>query len=115
MKQDDVVPTLQGNLPPSAKPLVEAWIDKFSAFGTDASFWRCDAGETFSFICSQSKTYLQTTGIAATNDDVFAMFQIIVLNFVYGLHRHPPSKSFIQQSLGKGFFAGCLVNFYAGA
>lgn len=106
MKQDVVLPALSGNidaLPASAKPLVESWIDEFSAFGTEASFWQSDAGKTFSLICIAAKKRLQSAGVVATDTDVFAMFQIIVLNFVYGLHRHPQSKAFIQKSLGIGF------------
>lgn len=38
-----------------------------------------------------------------TDDKLFSMFQIIVLNFAYGAHKHPQSEAFIQQSVGIGF------------
>jgi hypothetical protein len=106
LKEDALVPALVANiesLPTSAKPLAEAWIDEISAFGTDPSFWQSDAGQTFNLICNAARNRLDSAGVPISNDDVFAMFQIILLNFVYGLHKEPQSKSFIQQSLGMGF------------
>ena len=106
MKQQAVVPALSGNiesLPASAKPLVESWIDEVTTFGTDAAFWQSDAGQTFTVICNAAHKRLTDAGVPATADDVFAMFQIVLLNFVYGLHKHPQSKAFIQQSMGIGF------------
>ena len=107
MKQAAVLPALVGNieaLPDSAKPIAESWIDEVTAFGTDASFWQSDAGQTFNTICNVARQRLTDAGVSVTNDVVFAMFQIILINFVYGLHKHPQSKAFIQQSIGMGFF-----------
>ena len=106
MKQDVLVPALVGNiesLPASAQPLTESWIDEVTAYGTDVSFWQSDAGQTFTRICNAARQRFADAGILATDDDVFAMFQIILLNFVYGLHKHPQSKAFIQRSIGMSF------------
>ena len=106
MKSETVLPALAGNinsLPVNAKPIVESWIDEVSAFGTDAEFWKSDAGQTFIVICNAARQRLNDAGIAAEIDNLFNMFQIILLNFVYGLHKNPQSKAFIQKSLGIGF------------
>lgn len=106
MNQETLVPALAGTirtLPPAARPLAEDWIDEITTFGTEPSFWQSDAGQTFALICSAAKDRLADAGITASDDDIFNMFQIILLNFVYGLHKHPQSKAFIQQSIGIGF------------
>ena len=106
MSLDEVVSALAGNiqsLPEPAKALAEPWIDEVSAFGPDPSFWQGDAGQTFSDICQSARNRLADVGVSPTNSDVFAMFQVVLLNFVYGLHKHPQSKAFIQQSIGMGF------------
>src|SRR5690606_24308934 len=90
--KDRIAPALAGTiqqLPPAAMPLAEPWIDEITSFGTDPAFWQSDAGQTFSTICNAAKQRLSEAGITPSDDDLFTMFQIILLNFVYGLHKHP--------------------------
>lgn len=75
MKQDSVMPALVGYI---------------------------DAGQTFTVICNAAHKRLTDAGIPATADNVFALFQIILVNFVYGLHKQPQLKEFIQKSIGMG-------------
>ena len=102
-----VIEALQGTinkLPSEAKTSVESWIDEISPMGKNPSFWKRDCGEAFLFICTRGRERLASLKIKDTEDDIFHMFQIIVLNFAYGCHKHPQSKAFIQKSIGIGFF-----------
>ena len=97
---------LQGaieELPHSVKPHAESWIDEIAPRGVDPSFWRKDCGTVLLEICDTARRKLASDAIRATDDQLLAMFQIIVLNFAYGAHKHPQSKAFIQQSVGMGF------------
>lgn len=107
-KQDfqTIVAALQGTieeLPQSARPSVESWIDEIAPFGAEASFWQKDCGEVFLEICDRARQKLDSHAVRAIDDQLLSMFNIIVLNFAYGAHKHPGTKAFIQQSIGIGF------------
>jgi hypothetical protein len=107
-KQDfpTIVAALQGTieeLPQSARPSVESWIEEMAPFGSEPSFWQKDCGEVFLEICGRAHQKLNSHAVRATDDQLLSMFNIIVLNFAYGAHKHPRTKAFIQQSIGKGF------------
>lgn len=107
-KQDysTIVAALKGTiqeLPEKAQQCVESWIDEIAPYGKDPSFWQRDCGELFIEICNLARQKIATYMVNVTDDHLFSMFQIIVLNFAYGAHKHPQSKAFIQKSIGVGF------------
>lgn len=108
-KQTDLqttVEALQGviaELPASARPLVETWIDEMSTDVRSEAFWKQDCAGAFATITEAAGERLRSAGVNPSTDDVFNMFQIIVLNFAYSTHQHPQSKAFIQKALGVGF------------
>jgi len=95
-------------LPESAKPSVESWIDEIAIYGKDENFWRRDCGEVFYEICEKARCKLEKLGVTPTDEDVFSMFQVVLLNFAYGLHQHPQSKAFVQKAIGIGFLRRVL-------
>ncbi|MBF0229501.1 MAG: hypothetical protein HQK63_07915 [Desulfamplus sp.] len=90
-------------LPENARPCVESWIDEIVLYGKNPNFWQRDCGEVFTEICDLARRKLANYMVTATEDHLFSMFQIIVISFAYGAHKHPQSKAFIQQSIGVGF------------
>ena len=56
-------------------------------------------------ITTAAAAKLRGVGIEPSSDDLFNMFQIIVLNFVCASHNHPQSKAFIQKAVGSGFLS----------
>lgn len=109
-----VVAALKGTiakLPSKAAAEVESWIDEIAWLGKNPTFWQRDCGEAFLEICGRARNKLAACGITSpTDEDLLSMFQIIVLNFAYGAHRHAGSKAFIQKSIGIGFLRRALFN-----
>lgn len=89
-------------LPNNAQPLVGSWIDQINPGALSEQFWRQDCGDAFESITNAASVKLRAAGLQPTTDDLFNMFQIIVLNFAYSTHRFPESKAFIQKALGVG-------------
>ena len=101
-----VVAAMQGiiaELPGTATPVLEHWIDDIAPLGKDEAFWRRDCSEVFRDICGRGRQRLRDIGVEPTDGDVFNMFQVIVLNFAYGFHKDPQAKAFVQKAIGIGF------------
>lgn len=62
-------------------------------------FWTQDCGAALSRITSKADTKLRAAGVIPTSDDLFNMFQIIVLSLAYSAHKSANSKAFIQKAL----------------
>lgn len=90
-------------LPESISSLMESWLDEIGQYGVDPFFWQRDCGEVFIEICDRARQNLEKNSLPVTDDHLFNMFQVIVLNFVYSLHKNPASKAFVQKSIGIGF------------
>jgi hypothetical protein len=106
MKLGTLIAAMRGtieNLPQRAQAYVPQWIDDASQEGIYAAFWAQDCGEALTRLSSRSKATLLNLGVDANDEDLFNMFQIIVLNSAYAAHKHPQSKAFIQKSIGIGF------------
>ena len=87
-------------LPPTAQPLVESWLDEMNTNALSEQFWKQDCGEALSIITTTAAAAkLRSAGVEPTSDDLFNMFQIIVLNFAYAAHRFNHSKVFIEKAL----------------
>jgi hypothetical protein len=101
------VAALQGTteeLPEAARACVIDWIDEVNPSATNPEFWRADCGSVFLNICSRARKKLKEYIAEPTDDHIFSMFQIVVLNFAYALHQEPQSKAFVQKSIGVGLF-----------
>lgn len=99
------ITALQGtmeDLPHSARPSVEGWIDQMNPSALDAGFWARDCGDVFLDICLRARPVLKATLTHPTDEQVFSMFQIIVLNFAYAMQKDSKSKAFVQKSIGVG-------------
>src|SRR5438552_1197690 len=89
----------QDLLPEAAQQAVEEWIDQFGPESRTLEFWTRDCGEAFAVICGAAKTRLSGLGVNATEEDLFNMFQVVVLSFGYSCHQHQSSRMFIQKAL----------------
>ena len=101
------IAALQGTieeLPSAARPCVEGWIDKLNPSALNPAFWSEDCGAVFQDICTLARAELRPLIQNPTDENVFRMFQIILLNFAYAIHRDPQSKAMVQKSIGAGFF-----------
>jgi hypothetical protein len=92
-------------LPAVAQPLVESWVDDINPHSRVAQFWQQDCGVALMSITTAAAAKLRGVGIEPSSDDLFNMFQIIVLNFVCAGHNHPQSKAFIQKAVSTGFLS----------
>jgi hypothetical protein len=107
-KKQDLETTLSAlmgtveELPPNSQGLfkVQAWIDQFTVYGVEAEFWQRGCGEVFSEICSEARLKLSNQNSTVTDEDVFNMFQIINLTFVYAVHKDSELKALIRKSTG---------------
>lgn len=90
-------------LPAGAQPLVESWIDEMNPSARVEQFWQQDCGVALMSITTAAAAKLRGVGVEPSSNDLFNMFQIIVLNFTYASHIHPQSKAFIQKAIGIGF------------
>ena len=91
-----------GLLPEEVQNETEIWIDEISIHGVNPSFWKQDCGETLAVITNLSKKYFEKHHINPTDEDLFNMFQITVLNFVGTCYKNEESKFFIQKAVGIG-------------
>ena len=102
------VTALQGTmeeLPRPARPSVEGWIDQMNPSALDREFWARDCGDVFLDVCLRARQVLKATLTQPTDEQVFSMFQIIVLNFTYAIQQDSKSKAFVQKSIGVGFIS----------
>jgi hypothetical protein len=90
-------------LPTRARPLIESWIEDMNPSARIEQFWQQDCGVALMSITTAAATKLRGVGVEPSSNDLFNMFQIIVLNFAYASHIHPQSKAFIQKAIGIGF------------
>ncbi len=110
--QNNIILGLQGtvNLLPVLfqKNEIEKLIDEFNEKAYTQSFWQNDCAETFSFIIKRSRESFLQIGLNPNEDDLFNVFNIIVLNFAYSASTQYKMKIFIKNSTNKHFF----VNFF---
>ena len=95
-------------LPEAARGDVEAWIDQVNPRGIRESFWQTDAAKVLEQLSTPARQRLVAQRIDPTPDDLFNMFEIIVLSFAYTAHRHKESRMFIQKAIGQGFLRRLL-------
>lgn len=86
-------------LPVQARPLAETWMDEMNALTNSSELWTQDCGDAFASITSAAVRKLKAADVRFTDDDVFNMFQLIVLNYAYATHRSGHSRAIIEQAL----------------
>jgi len=104
---EQIVAAMQGTmegLPPQVRSEIEGLIDNANPLATKKEFWSDDCGKIFRFITSIAQKELQEKGVQPSKDNLFDVFNIIVLNFAYSSHKDPRMKKFIKSSIGKGLF-----------
>jgi len=82
-------------LPPSARPLVEPFIDRWNLSVYDKEFWQTDASQVFSRIVDDARVILQTADAPTDDEILFNMFQIVTLTYAYSASRQAKMRKFI--------------------
>jgi hypothetical protein len=93
--------TMQG-LPLQVRTEIEKLIDSANPLAFKKEFWADDCGRILRFIISMIEKELQEKGVMPSEENLFDVFNIIVLNFAYSAHKDPRMKKFIKGSIGKG-------------
>ena len=96
--------TIEG-LPSSIQKEIENLIDNANSLAYKKEFWADDCGQIFKFIVSATQKELQGKGVTPTEDNLFDVFNLIVVNFAYSAYKDPKMKKFIKASIGKGIFS----------
>jgi hypothetical protein len=108
-QSDDArVQALQGTIRqlPSAfqQREMEELIDDFNKKIYDKSFWEQDCADSLLSITNTAKKRFLKCNLSASDDDLFNVFNIIVLNYAYTAQLQPEMKSFIKKSVNRSFF-----------
>ncbi len=105
---EQIVTAMQGTiegLPSSIQKEIENLMDNANSLAYKKEFWADDCGQVFKFIVSTTQKELQEKGITPTEDNLFDVFNLIVMNFAYSTYKDPKMKKFIKTSIGKGIFS----------
>ncbi|TND00627.1 MAG: hypothetical protein FD120_2759, partial [Gammaproteobacteria bacterium] len=79
---DQLVAAMKGTidgLRPEIQSVVMGLIDNANPLARKKEFWSDDCGEVFIFITSMTEKELQAQGLATINDELFDIFNIIVV------------------------------------
>jgi hypothetical protein len=106
--QSDIIAALQGTiqlLPDLFQEReMEKMIDDFNSNIYEKSFWQTDCSYEFSHIIEVAKDRFSRVGLSPNEDDLFNVFNVIVLNFAYGASIQNEMKKFIQDSVSTSIF-----------
>ena len=104
---EGIVAAMQGTmegLPAQARSEIEGLIDNANPLASKKEFWADDCGKITRFITSMVKKELREKGVWLSEEHVFDVFNIIVMNYAYAVHKDPRLKKFIEGSIGKGLW-----------
>jgi len=82
-------------LSPSAKPLAEKFIDRWSIPAWDQEFWDTDTASVFNDIIEDARKVLIEAGATIDDDTLFNMFNVVVMNFACRAHDQPKVRELI--------------------
>lgn len=106
--QNDIIAALQGTinlLPDSFKKCkIEKLIDDLNAKAYEKTLWQTDCADEFSYIIEIAKARFSQVGLSPSEDDLFNVFNIIVLNFAYGASIQNEMRIFIKDSVSTSIF-----------
>ena len=82
------------------------WIDRWNAKVYNKEFWQTDTSVVFREITDDARVFLRSKNITDfTDDSLFNMFNIIVMNFAYSAEDQPKMREF----MGIKRSGGCLT------
>ena len=102
-----IVLAIQGtikSLPVQLRNEIEGLIDSANPMAFEKEFWSDDCGKILRFITSMVEKQLQEKEVKFSEENVFDVFNIIVLNYAYSAHKDLRMKKFIKSSIGNGLF-----------
>lgn len=102
---EQIVAAMQGTmegLPQEIRNEIEGLIDNANPLAYKKEFWADDCGAILEFLSSMAAKELREKGIHVSEDNVFDLFNIFVLNFAYSAYKDQRMKKFINSSIGKG-------------
>lgn len=86
------------------------WIDRWNAKVYNKEFWQTDTSVVFREITDDARVFLRSKNITDfTDDSLFNMFNIIVLNFAYSAEDQPKMREFIGIKRG-GILEASLIS-----
>jgi hypothetical protein len=75
------------------------WIDEFVMKGQESEFWCRQSDDVLNEIIERARGKLATAGVRPTDEDLFNMFQLIVLSFAYSFHKHESNRLFVERAI----------------
>ena len=82
-------------LPPSAYPLAETFIDRWTERVYEKEFWLLDTSMVFSQVTEDARTLLLEAGAPTDDETLFNMFNIVVMSYAYSATEQPNMRKFI--------------------
>ena len=107
-----LIAAIQGTveaLPAQVRGEIEGLIDNANPLAMRKEFWDDDCGKIFRFITSMAEKELREKGVWLSEENLFDVFNIMVMSYAYSSHKDPRMKKFIQKSIGNGLFGGMFV------
>ena len=96
--------TIKG-LPASIQGEIERLIDSANSLAFEKDSGSDDCGRILRFLTSMVERELNKKGVCPSEDNLFDVFNIIVMNYAYSAHKDPRMKKFIKGCVSKGLFA----------
>jgi hypothetical protein len=82
-------------LPPSARYLSVAFIERWNERSYEKEFWQKDTSKVFSEIVEDARAALAWVDSPTDDETLFNMFQIVVLSYAYSASDQPNMREFI--------------------
>ena len=104
---EQIIKAMQGtidSLPSNIQNEIESLLDNANLLAYKKEFWADDCGQILKFIVSAAQKELEEKGVIPTEDNLFDVFNLIVMNFAYSAYKDPKMKKFINTSIRKGIF-----------
>lgn len=89
---------------------IEGLIDECNKKVYDKSFWEQDCADSIVSIANKARKGFQQCNLSPSDDDLFNVFNILILNYAYSAQVQPEMKKFIKKSVNTGFFARLFSN-----
>jgi len=82
-------------LPPSARYLSVAFIERWNERSYEKEFWQKDTSKVFSEIVEDARAALAWVDASTDDETLFNMFQIVALSYAYSASDQPNMREFI--------------------
>lgn len=84
------------NFPKSFFPDIELLLDEMNEYLYSRDFWDSDCGDVFADVLGRAKAKLIARNQEISNEKLFDMFNLVVLNFARGALMQPKMAEFIK-------------------